>query len=614
VKGAARSLASAAALAASVGLAIVTLASGAHAKPTPTDAAREDVKSALREGKYTFCTKPRRPMTPRQAALCPLADEIDGCKGFADACEVAPPKEEREWLRKLAELLAPAARILLWLVVGLVVLGAAVPVLGALLRYRRDRRLKDRVKEATNVASPAHEAKVAPEALTDAEAALRAAEEHAQRGELDRALSLYLSAALAALDRRGAIRIARHRTNGEYVRACSEEPARAPLREIVREVDRVEYGKLPATPEAVTRVGSRAAALVRHALLTTVALLALLTTGCGVLGGGPDDPAGDDLPREVLRRNGFTVSPLESSLSTMPMPKEDAPIVVVDLSRVALEDETVTHLLEWVDAGGHLVLLGDPGEWPQALAAKRDLATTRDLDVGHGFVTGARVAKADAVVWSTATPRASLGDRVYAASLVRGAGLVLGVANADLFTNIGVARPDNAAALVALVRVAAGHRRHAIAVARAEDGVPPPSNPFTALARAGLAKGAWHALAATLLLFLAVGVRQARPRPAAAPARRAFAEHVEATGAFYRRTKAHAIALVAYGRFAEMRLRERIPRGMDPATFLATRAGVPHAEAARVWTRATSAKRDDEPRGDEIATIRELRGLLAKAL
>jgi hypothetical protein len=97
-------------------------------------------------------------------------------------------------------------------------------------------------------------------------------------------------------------------------------------------------------------------------------------------------------------------------------------------------------------------------------------------------------------------------------------------------------------------------------------------------------------------------------------ARRAFAEHVEATGAFYRRTRAASLALAAYGRFAEMRLRERLPRGVDPATFLASRADLPRDDAARVWARATEAKAGDEPRGDELATVRELRAMLAKAL
>jgi hypothetical protein len=63
-----------------------------------------------------------------------------------------------------------------------------------------------------------------------------------------------------------------------------------------------------------------------------------------------------------------------------------------------------------------------------------------------------------------------------------------------------------------------------------------------------------------------------------------------------------------------MRLRERVPRGGDPVAVLAARAQVPHAEAARVWRRATEANAHDLPQGDELTTIRDLRAMLVKAL
>jgi hypothetical protein len=216
---------------------------------------------------------------------------------------------------------------------------------------------------------------------------------------------------------------------------------------------------------------------------------------------------------------------------------------------------------------------------------------------------------------------------VYSAYTSRGKGVIIGVAGDELFTNVGVARPENAGAFVGLFDIAMSHRRDADAlrgivaiapnrlrIARSEDGIAPPSNPFSALVQAGLGKGSWHALAAAVVLFLAFGIRQARPRPAAHVTRRAFAEHVEATGAFYGRARAMGHALASYGRFAEMRLRERVPRGTDPVLFLAARAKMPPADVARIWKRATEASADDPPRGDELATIRDLGTMLAKAL
>jgi ABC-type glutathione transport system ATPase component len=49
---------------------------------------------------------------------------------------------------------------------------------------------------------------------------------------------------------------------------------------------------------------------------------------------------------------------------------------------------------------------------------------------------------------------------------------------------------------------------------------------------------------------LRIGIRHARARPTVPAARRAFAEHVEATGAFYGRARALGHALAAYGRLS----------------------------------------------------------------
>jgi hypothetical protein len=609
---------------------LASLASPARAQPARPAASGAQVDTIRREPRYTFCSKPKRPMFVRQHELCSLAADAPDCEGFAKACgdPLADPKEDAK-SSSLAAFFAALARGLVWLLVVAVVFAIAFPLVRALLRARRDRQLADRPPEPNVALAVTKKPPPEPERITDAEAALREADEHVRRGDLSRALGLYLAASLAALERRGAIRLARHRTNGEYVRACSDETARGPLREIVREVDKVEFGKLSPTGEGVARVASRASALVRPLLL----VLLVLVAGCGARGpGAVDDPAGDELPMEILRRHGYVVSYLPTSLAALPMPAAGAtaPIVIVDVGAVALEEEASAHLVRWVEGGGVLVLAGPPAQWPSELHATTSRATTRSLRVLTDDRTGheAHVASMQALQWTGSEPIARLGEHVYGARKDLGQGAIVGLAGDELLTNIGAASAANAEALLAIVDVAARDRTHAdmmrgvltspivyeIHVARGHDGVPPPSNPFSALVQAGLGKGAWHALAAAVVLFLAYGIRQASARPAAPAARRAFAEHVEATGAFYGRARALGHALAAYGRFAEMRLRERVPRGADPVAFLAARAKVPHAEAARVWKRATEASAKDPPRGDELATIRDLRALLVKAL
>lgn len=582
------------------------------------DVAREDVKRAMKKD-YTFCSAPRRPLGFRQADLCSLADEIDGCEGFARTCEAAAQKEKPRTraLDGILAALGPVAQALVWVLVFVIAALVLVPIVRAILKARRDKRTADVVEEKPNRAVAIAPPPPDPAEITDADAALREADALARAGHLERALGLYLAASLAALDRRGAIRLARHRTNGEYVRFCTETTWRGPLREIVREVDRADYGKIAPSPDGVTRAASNATSIVKAVATTMIMCLALL--GCGgsaLKGGGNDDPAGDGLALDVLRRGGYAVTPLKSSIATMPMPSEgETPVLLLDIERVPLEDESSAHLMRWIEAGGVVMIFGGVARWPKELGARPDHATTKNLTVetDRGPMAGAKLATAQALLLPKAERIASLGDRMYAARISMGRGAVLGVANDDLLTNVGVARPDNAAALVALVQAAAPDAS-ALTLARPEDGIPPPENPFASLVRAGLAKFAWHALAACGLLFLAVGIRRARPEPLAPPARRAFAEHVEATGAFYERARATGHALHAYGRFVELRLRERVPRGVEPAAFLASRSGAPLAHAKKLYDRALAAKPGDEPQGDEIATIRELRQLLAKAL
>ncbi len=600
-------------------------------------------KAAYEAGDYAFCRAPSRPLGPRQLKVCSLAPELDGCDGLKKACGEPPPEEKPGWLESLVAWLTSIAKFLLYALVFAIVSSIAIPVVLALRKLRRDRRLAAEAKPVESRAAVV-EIEQAPEhELDDAEAALGLAEAHRTRGDLDRALSLYLAASLVALDRRGAIRLARHRTNGEYVRACKEREAKPSLRDIVREVDAVEFGGALPSAQAVDRVAAKARAIVR-ATTAALALMAILGAGCRPAAPG-SDPAGDELPIAILERNGFHVGRLKSSLATMPMPDEDegAPVVIVDVERVPLEDEARAHMMRWVEAGGALVLFGHPSAWPPELRARADAAETRDLvvrtpdpnggladmdtddeleDVGAPVVVeGARTARRDALVWDGAQAVAFLGEHTYAAKKNVGQGVVLGVANDDLFTNVGAMPRRNPAALVTLVRAAS----HApvrlmttgglpafayIRVARAEDGIPPPSNPFAALVAAGLGKGAWHALAAAALLCLAYGIRHARPRREERRTRRAFAEHVRATGALYARARAHAHALAAYGKFFEMRLREVLPRGADPAAFLAARTGVAPERAAELYARATSAKAGDPLRGDELQIIEELRRML----
>jgi hypothetical protein len=627
-------------------LAVLSVARPAHAVLDPSRA-QTDVEAAMKENAYPFCRAPRTPVSYRARDLCPHASAIPDCAGFAAECAktTTPPSSATPWWWRwfpkslpIPAFLGTAAQVLVWLLVAALVLAILVPIVRAIARMRREDSTREKKPERTLAA----ELEVAPElpTTTDEEALLARAGELARQGHYAEALQTYLAASLRALDKRGAVRIAKDRTNGEYVRGCADGNAKPALREVVREVDRVQFGGEQPTPDAVTRAARASLAIVRAlpAALAVLALTCLL--GCGGSAGSAklprpgDDPAGPELFRDVLRRQGVNAAPLQTALASMPLPGagERAPAVVVDLVKTDLDDETREHLVEWVNAGGVLVLAGNPYEWPKQFDASSALAT------GPHKITARRLlarsvppepgeeddeAEEEKAIYARTTEKGELAEgsafkfgkpservawfddgSTYAAVLEHGRGYVLAIATDELMTNAGLARPGNAAVMVSILSSA---DRLEMRLADAEDGVSPPSTPIAALLRAGLGVGLAHGLVASVVLFLAVGVRLARPRPSPPPRRRAFAEHVEAVGALYARTRNAPHALAAFSRFADERLRARMPRGSaDVASFLASRARLPLDTCQRLWARAVQAKAGAPPLGDELAVLREL--------
>jgi hypothetical protein len=626
----------------------------AHAVLDP-GRAQADADAAIHDNAYTFCRDPRTPLSFHARDLCPHATAIPDCAGFASECAKvrSPPSAPSwSWLHgwprwlSMPGFVGSLAQIFVWVLVAALVIAILVPIVGAIVRIRRERT----PKEKATAPAPAEDGPpVEVRTLTDPQLLLARAEELAKAGHLAAALHTYLAASLRALDQRGAVRIAKDRTNGEYVRACADPGAKPGLRDIVREVDRVQFGGQVATADGVGRAARQAFAIVRA---VPVALLAFAVAIAGGLGCGGssmklprpgDDPAGTDVFREVLRRQGVHLAGLESALASLPLPAagERAPAVIVDVESTGLDEDTRDHLVEWVDAGGVLVLAGYPFGWPKEfggagagsaaathkITVRRLLArspvdadeaeevdeTDEDAIYAPSNETGLLASGPGLTFGGTAERVAWFDDgTLYAAVLPHGHGYVLGIASDELMTNAGLARPGNAAAMVSILSNA---DRLEVRMADAEDGVSPPTTPIAALLRAGLGMGLLHALVATLILFLTVGVRLARARPAAPPRRRAFAEHVQAVGALYARARSAPHALSAFARFADERLRARMPRGSnDVAAFLASRARLPLDLCQRLWARALQAKAGAPPLGDELAVLRELAAAYAAAM
>ncbi len=616
---------------------LLGLAGTARATSLSAERADDDVKALRDDGRDGFCSAPPERLSEHAAELCPMAKEVAGCEALVARCKGEVAEKPKAPDVSFLEKLGPIAQVLMWVLIAVMIVGIGYPLLLAILKARRDQAVADPEPDA-----PRPSRAPPPEELpdeTEAEVLMLRAEEHRRRGDHARAIFAYLHASLRALDRREQIRIAPFRTHGEYVRACRDQAARAELRAIVREVEEVRFGGATATDETSSRVASRAALLVRGLPLTVMTVTMLLALVLGLVGcgsSGPklqraNDPAGDDLFLELLPKQGVKLSKERGALSSLPLPKagEKEPALIVDLARVPLDDDSRDHLLKWVKAGGVLVIAAH-GPW-KALGYELGSGDTSELtvpplDLGTVDINDDEVwvdespnleelhgglATPRSLVWEDATPLARVGKEPYAMMKLLGKGRVIVLADDQLFTNLGLARHGNAGALVALL---SHMHRHEARIARPEDGTSPPTSPFSSLMRAGMGLGLWHALAAVFILFIAVGTRAARPTPTPPPQRRAFTEHVEATGALYARTKMAPHALAAYTRWVDERLRAQMPRGgVDLAAWVAHRAKEDEASVRATFARAQSAQSDEKPRGDELIVLKKLGNLYAAA-
>ncbi|MEO8801272.1 MAG: DUF4129 domain-containing protein, partial [Polyangiaceae bacterium] len=340
---------------------VLSLALPVKAGLDPARAAADS--SEILTQQRAFCTHPIEPMSPQAVDLCPYAAAIPDCTPLVDACNRAlhkTPAPPPGWLRAVGiwltrvfgGLFSTVGKISVWILLGVTLIFILFPLVKA-LADSRNRAL-------------AGAAELGPLKMkTDADAELVSAEEDperlleegrqlADRGELDRALYRYLHAALLALDKRGAVRIAPGTTHGEYVRACNEVEAKAPLRDLVREIDLVRFGGREPSVGGVSVAAERAAWIVRRVAVGLTMLALLLLPGCTspqqLVGG--HDPAGNELLRALLVKQGLTVKRVPASLAHLRLPTTETlattPALYVDVDDVPLAAESEAHLVSWV--------------------------------------------------------------------------------------------------------------------------------------------------------------------------------------------------------------------------------------------------------------------------
>lgn len=509
-----------------------------------------------------------------------------------------------------AQGLSMFAQVLLFLIVGA---GAAL-IARAIAKHlswskKKDEEPEETEADATTAQAVAQERRGPVE--TDVERLLRRAQEAAHRGDFARAVEDAYAALLRRLDGAGLIDIHPSRTNGDYVRALRDRPElRASVRDIVRDVERVQFGAEPPSAGVFRAVFDRVVPIATRAVgVLALILAASVATSCGrsIKSGsraGDAGPYGTAALDELLEDKGRTVTHRAERLSNIEDESTDK--ILVLLRGAELPDVTWRRIVEWTRQGGTLVVAG-VRHLPDELRAE---PTDDDAEVTALERCGTyersftfldlNVAAPQGTKLRTAVNESSWvlrrDDAPYAVEVDIGKGRAFVFAERALFTNIAFTVADNAAFTSRFLHDL-GKKHIEIADVWTGAGA---GSPLEAMDRANLTPLILQLLALALLFLIWRGAHFGRPRDPIARSRRAFADHVRALGHIYHRAKASEHALGNFAAWAIERLRERYYRGtrsgLSPlAEAIATRTGRTEAEVMRVLVEAQSARESSGP-------------------
>jgi hypothetical protein len=635
-------------------LALMLVATGsAHAAPATAG-------EVLADEAFGFCHDPQYPLTEDEAAWCPLLPtNAPPCPAFRAACkapravidgpwgpqgertpgetkgdvapaaepeprERAPVDRERQARSEPEPTSAPSSgplpHVLVWIIVG----GMVIALL-AQLRGPAGAQARHTAGAAEDEAPAAAEPDAeppAPPGETDVDRLLARALQRAERGELAGAVADGHAALLRRLAEHGHIRLLPSRTNGDHVRDLRGEPAlREPTQQVVRLVERVQFGHAPVTRTEVDRLLAQVRAVL--GTLAGAVLLLWISLACTSHAAREypwsHSPSGAAGVLELLRSHGITVEYRATSLESL---SREGPTPIV-LDRAGLTAAEESALVLHVRRGGW-AMLATREPLPVALGVRPASRQGQELSGSMGpsgaqrsvVVPGREGLEVDGPdvvelqIDEQGTP--------YAIALPLGQGMVVVLADDRLLTNAALAVPENGDFLVELLHQIGGSFELVDGGLRSVTGDGGASDPFDAMARAELTPVIGQLLLLMLLLYLWRGVHFGRPRDPPPPSRRHFGEHVEALAQQYLRAGARRHALRLYAGWALERIQERFGgqrRGLHHlARRIAARTGCDETEIMRTLVEAHHARDDDHHDAwgtdEDLRVLRELGRLI----
>lgn len=439
---------------------------------------------ATKHEDYTFCQKPSLPLSPAVRMMCPLSAEVPDCAALIDACEAARKEDEKkaekdrlsatpEWMRTLVKWLAELS-LNDWFLNGLRALSAA---LLAWVLWWAVKRFVLLAPWSSEEGDDANEPTVARDAIkpsTPADALWQAAEGARRAGSHEEATRLYLHAAIEHGAEAGKIRKTEANTYGECARQIPRAE-RAPLTDLVREVERHDFGGETLGPESASHARTLTVTFLRSLGLALNIAFLLVLGGCGQADELKKYVGGDKRAAEI-QSIWSTLSEHHIPIQELPTPLYDLKLsetvhidsaIWVDTSETELDDDARHNLGEWVKAGGLLVLV-DSDLTPrlflgqertlQSLRLHADLLADATRSTEADERLSARAVGCTQAAAMFADKEQSAIDGIFAndtalmncgaetdAPSAHGLGLVRRIPGASAFSNLAMLRPQNEA-------------------------------------------------------------------------------------------------------------------------------------------------------------------------
>lgn len=624
------------------------------------DHANDEARKVLADERVGFCNDPKYPLTETEAAWCPPVgpDTNLRCPAFASACK-APrslldspgrldfsrgekkpedtdgdgskpdkrsptadgepdPKssgKRKDPRRIILEQeddpytlppLGGLGELLFWVILGLGVLFVIVLVVRNSSRNRPD--ADEPAAPPPDDLGPAPVTNLASEQLVrDVDALLEQARAAASSGDYGRAIQRAHAALLHRLDHDGLIRVAPFRTNGDYVRDLqTQAELRREVREIVRDVEQVQFGTTPPDMSLYDRVLKRIVPIATRRSAALLALLACNLLSCDTKNYPFDhSPSGADPIIRLAKVYDIDITFRTTALGDI---DPDEPFEETSQGRtlVLLHDapfptaDEWARLLEWADNGHHLVIAGrepptDLGISQSSPAPRHGLAvapdfvdTLGDLDLitpDDLYLQPTRDDGKTLLEFAPGFPYAIQYERGYSG------GDVTVFADDRLFTAASLMLRDNPEFLVRFLR-SLGTRKVELADGLLDLGA---DTPAEAILNTHLTPVILQLLALLAVFYFCRGVRFGRPHDPPSRSRRQFAEHVEALGRQYARARASRHAARLYAAWALDRLREKTLLTRTPGVYplaqaLAGRTGDDENRVMETLVEASSLK------------------------